>query len=209
MKGRLAILGASGHGKVVADTALESGWRSLVFFDDAAAGRDRLGAWPIVGGTAELLASLAEYAGVIVAIGHNRVRLAKTRDLASAGARLVALMHPRAYVARDVHVGGGTVVLAGAVVQPGSIVGSGVIVNTGATVDHDCVLADGVHVCPGAHLAGGVTVGECAWLGIGCVVKQYTAIGVDAVVGGAAAVMTTVSDGVTVVGVPARPIAED
>lgn len=208
MTGHLAILGASGHGKVVADTAFESGWQSLMFFDDGDVGRDRLGTWPIVGGTTELLASLAKFGGVIVAIGHNRTRLAKTRELSAAGANLVTLVHPRAYVARDVRLGAGTVVFAGAVVQPGATIGAGVIVNTGATVDHDCVLADGVHVCPGAHLAGGVSVGECAWLGIGCVVKQYTAIGVDAVVGGAAAVMTPVPDGTTVVGVPARPMME-
>lgn len=205
---RLAILGASGHGKVVADTALESGWQSLTFFDDGAAGRDRVGAWPIVGGTDALLERFSEYAGVIVAIGHNRVRLTKTRELAAAGANLVTLVHPRAYIARDVPVGDGTVVLAGAVIQPGSTLGAGVIVNTGATVDHDCSLADGVHVCPGAHLAGGVSVGECAWLGIGCVVKQYTPIGAHVVVGGAAAVMAPVPEGVTVVGVPARPMSE-
>ena len=208
MTARLAILGASGHGKVVADTALESGWGSLVFFDDGILDQDRIGEWPLVGGTAALLAALDDYAGVIVAIGNNRARLARTRDLIAAGACMVSLVHPRAYVARDVQLGAGTVVFAGAVVQPSVVIGSGVIVNTGATVDHDCVLADGVHVCPGAHLAGGVSVGECAWLGIGCVVKQYTAIGVDAVVGGAAAVMTPVPDGTTVVGVPARPMME-
>ncbi len=208
MIGRLAIVGASGHGKVVADTALECGWQSLTFFDDGAPPRDRFGDWPILGPTAALLASLSEYAGVIVAIGHNRIRLEKTRELAAAGANMVTLVHPRAYVARDVPLGRGTVVLAGAVIQPGSTVGGGVIVNTGATVDHDCALADGVHVCPGAHLAGGVSVGECAWLGIGCVVRQYITIGADVVVGGAAAVMTPVPDGITVVGVPARPMME-
>jgi sugar O-acyltransferase (sialic acid O-acetyltransferase NeuD family) len=205
---RLAILGASGHGKVVADTALESGWGSLVFFDDGAFDQGQIGEWPRVGGTADLVASLGDFAGVIVAIGHNRVRLAKTRNLIAAGAPMVTLVHPRAYVARDVQLGAGTVVFAGAVVQPGVVIGSGAIINTGATVDHDCFLADGVHVCPGAHLAGGVAVGECAWLGIGCVVKQFTAVGVDAVVGGAAAVMTPVPDGTTVVGVPARPMME-
>ena len=208
MIGRIAIVGASGHGKVVADTALECGWQSLTFFDDSAHLRDRFGDWPIVGQTAALVASLSEYAGVIVAIGHNRVRLSKVRELSAAGANMVTLVHPRAYVARDVRLTAGTVVFAGAVVQPGATIGAGVIVNTGATVDHDCVLADGVHICPGAHLAGGVSVGECAWLGIGCVVRQYITIGADVVVGGAAAVMTPVPDGITVVGVPARPMME-
>ena len=208
MIGRLAIVGASGHGKVVADTALEYGWQSLAFFDDGALPRDRFGDWSIVGPTAALLASLSEYAGVVVAIGHNRVRLSKVRELTAAGANVVTLVHPRAYVARDVRLAAGTVVFAGGVVQPGATIGAGVIVNTGATVDHDCVLADGVHICPGAHLAGGVSVGECAWLGIGCVVRQYITIGADVVVGGAAAVMTPLPDGITVVGVPARPMME-
>lgn len=208
MNGHLAIVGASGHGKVVADTALECGWQSLTFFDDGAHPRGRFVDWPVVGSTATLLASLSEYSGVIVAIGHNRVRLSKVRELWAAGANMVTLVHSMAYVARDVRLAAGTVVFAGAVVQPGATIGAGVIVNTGATVDHDCVLADGVHVCPGAHLAGGVTVGECAWLGIGCVVKQYIAIGADVVVGGAAAVMTPVPDGITVEGVPARPMSK-
>ena len=208
MNGRLAIVGASGHGKVVADTALECGWDSLAFFDDFRAGQDGVCDLPIVGPTTALLTSLSDYAGVIVAIGHNRTRLAKVRELLSAGARLVTLAHPRAYVARDVRLDFGTVVFAGAVVQPSASIGVGVIVNTGATVDHDCQLADGVHVCPGAHPAGGVSVGECTWLGIGCVVKQYITIGADVVVGGAAAVMAAVPDGITVVGVPARPRME-
>ncbi len=32
---RLAVLGASGHGKVVADCAELVGWSDIVFFDDA------------------------------------------------------------------------------------------------------------------------------------------------------------------------------
>ena len=34
IKGRLAIFGAGGHGKVVGETALASGWQEIVFYDD-------------------------------------------------------------------------------------------------------------------------------------------------------------------------------
>jgi sugar O-acyltransferase (sialic acid O-acetyltransferase NeuD family) len=208
MSRRLAILGAGGHGKVVADTAVESGWDDLTFFDDGAEPQGSIGGWLVVGGSDALRASLDGFTAVVVAIGHNRVRLAKTRELIAVGAKLATLIHPRAYVARDVRIGPGTVVLAGAVVQPGSAIGTAVIVNTGATVDHDCALGDGVHVCPGANVAGCVSVGDCAWLGIGCSVRQTLTIGADAVVGGGAAVVADVADGTTVVGVPARPMKE-
>jgi sugar O-acyltransferase (sialic acid O-acetyltransferase NeuD family) len=205
MSRKLAILGASGHGKVVADTAKEAGWGSIVFFDDGYGDRSSFGRWRVAGGTDALLASVGDFAGVIVAIGRNRVRVAKSRELAAAGAVMSTLIHPRAYVSADVALGPGSVVFAGAVVQPGCSIGAACIVNSGATVDHDCNLADGVHVCPGANLAGGVIVGECAWLGIGCSVRQLITIGADAVVGGGSAVVRDVPDRTTVVGVPARP----
>jgi len=47
---RLAILGASGHGKVVADTAECCGWQAVEFFDDAWPQRQGNGAWLVVGG---------------------------------------------------------------------------------------------------------------------------------------------------------------
>lgn len=207
MSRKLAILGASGHGKVVADSALEAGWDSLVFFDDSVEVRSAEGRWLISGSTDVLLATLHDFAGVIVAIGDNRARLAKTRALAGAGATIVTLIHPRAFVSRGATIGPGSVVFAGAVVQAGASVGQAGIVNTAATVDHDCLLADGVHICPGANLAGGVSVGECAWVGIGSCVRQYLSIGANAVVGAGAVVVDDVAANCTVAGIPARPLA--
>ena len=45
----LAILGASGHGKVLADTAMASGWRKIEFYDDAWPDKQANERWQIVG----------------------------------------------------------------------------------------------------------------------------------------------------------------
>lgn len=74
---RLAILGASGHGKVVADTAECCGWQAVQFFDDAWPDLQENGVWPVVGDTAALMDRLADFDGVLVAIGDNRIRHAK------------------------------------------------------------------------------------------------------------------------------------
>jgi sugar O-acyltransferase (sialic acid O-acetyltransferase NeuD family) len=206
---KLAILGASGHGKVVADTALQSGWDEVVFFDDAWPELKVNGSWSVVGDTQALLARVSVFYGVAVAIGNNRIRLAKLREFQKCGVSLPALIHPRAYVADDAVLEAGAVVFAGAVVQPGSTIGAGCIVNTAATVDHGCVLAAGVHVSPGAHLAGGVNVGECSWIGIGSAVNQYLTIGADVTVGAGAAVVRDVPGCQTLVGVPARNLIKE
>lgn len=204
---KLAILGASGHGKVVADTAECCGWQVVEFFDDACSERRANGAWCVTGDTAALLTQLDRFDGVVVAIGNNRIRLAKMLELQAADARLVTLVHPAATVSRYASVGAGSVVFAGAVVNADARIGFGAILNTGCSVDHDCVLGEAVHVSPGASLAGGVQVGNLSWIGIGASVRQLVRIGSGVVVGAAAAVVADVADGLTVVGVPARAVA--
>ncbi|MGE8498725.1 MAG: acetyltransferase [Pseudomonas sp.] len=202
----LAVLGASGHGKVVADTAEACGWQSVVFFDDAWPTKVQNGAWSVVGGTSDLLTRLADFDAVLVAIGDNRIRLEKLAVLKASGALFTSLVHPAATVSRHATVEEATVVFAGAIVNAFATIGAGCILNTGCSVDHDCVLEAGVHVSPGAHLAGGVRVGEASWIGIGACARQSLCIGKGVIVGAGAVVVTDVADGVTVTGVPARSV---
>lgn len=203
---KLGILGASGHGKVVADTAECCGWQSVEFFDDAWPQRQANSAWCVAGDTGALLRRLGEFDGVVVAIGNNAIRHAKLLALQEAGARLVTLVHPFASVSRYAALDDGSVVFAGVVVNADARVGMGAILNTGCSIDHDCVLGDAVHVSPGARLAGGVQVGELSWIGIGASVRQLVRVGSRVMVGAGAAVVRDVPDAVTVVGVPARII---
>lgn len=201
---RLAILGASGHGKVMADTAECCGWEAIEFFDDAWPGIQHNAAWPVIGNTASLLERIEQFDGVVVAIGNNGIRREKLLALQATGAPLCSLVHPSATVSRYAALGEGSVVFAGAVVNADACVGLGAILNTGCSVDHDCVLGAAVHVSPGARLAGGVSVGNLSWIGIGACVRQLVRIGDRVIVGAGAAVIADVADDLTVVGVPAR-----
>lgn len=205
---KLAILGASGHGKVAADCAGLCGWQEVAFFDDAWPQLQQNGHWPVQGDTDFLLHALTQFDGVLVAIGSNRIRQQKLKQLRDAGAALITLIHPAAAVSAFASVGAGTVVFAGAVVNVDARIGEGVIINTCASVDHDCVVGDAVHISPGAHLAGAVSVGDRSWVGLGAAVRQLVQIGSDAVVGAGAVIVKDVSSGVTVAGNPARVLAK-
>ena len=205
----LAILGASGHGKVVADCAETAGWNEIVFFDDAWPECNINGAWDVVGDTDSLLNNLSSYDGVVVAIGDNSIRRKKQIDLLAQDATLISIIHPSAVVSQYAQLGVGTVVMAGAVINADSKLGSSCIVNTGATIDHDCVLGDGVHISPGANLAGGVVVGENTWIGIGAAVRQLINIGKNVVVGAGSVVVKNVADSLNVAGVPARVLNDN
>lgn len=199
----LAILGASGHGKVLADIAELTGWKKIVFFDDAWPEKASNGAWQVIGNTQMLLNNINNYQGVIVAIGNNKVRQQKLKQLDTAGAKLITLIHPSATVSRYTQIGLGSVIVAGAVINPDCIIGSGAIINTCSSVGHDCTLGDAVHICPGARLAGGTEVDDRAWVGVGSSVRQLIKIGADAIIGAGSAVVKDVPASTTVMGVPA------
>jgi sugar O-acyltransferase (sialic acid O-acetyltransferase NeuD family) len=201
---RLAILGASGHGKVVADAAEQAGWQSVVFFDDAWPGLQANGPWAVEGNTQALLDRLMDFDGVIVAIGNNRTRAAKQAELVASGGKMATIIHPSAMVSAHATIGSGSVVFANAAVNACAAMGAGVIVNTGAVVEHDCVVGDFAHISPNGVLSGGVALGALVWVGSCASVKQLIAIGEASVVGMGAVVTKDVPPGVTVVGNPAK-----
>jgi len=203
---RLAILGASGHGKVLADLAEVVGWAEVVFFDDAWPKVAQNGRWPVIGNSQSLLDQLNCYAGVVVAIGNNQTRAEKLHWLVEKGAPLVSLIHPSAVISRYASLGVGCVIMAGVVVNADTKIADGVILNTGCSVDHDCEIDACSHISPGARLAGGVRLGAQSWIGIGACVKQLIRIGQQVVVGAGAAVTDDLPDGITAAGVPARQI---
>ncbi|MCO7223783.1 acetyltransferase [Pleionea sp. CnH1-48] len=203
---KLAILGASGHGKVLAEIAELNGYDNITFYDDRWQLLSENYPWPVIGSTEQLLSDCTQYDACIVGIGNNTIRLEKQQLLVDAGANITSLLHPKAFVSRYVTLGVGVCVMANASVNIDSTIEDGCIVNTGASVDHDCHLSRGVHISPGASLAGNVSVGEGSWVGIGASVKQSIIIGKKVIVGAGAAVVNDIADELTVVGVPAKEL---
>lgn len=205
----LYILGAGGHGAVVAEAAVASGqWRTIGFLDQDPASETVVGLQ--VFGDLDTLAGLAdEETEVFVAVGDNRRRLELYDDLADRGFRIATIIHPQACVSSSAEIGVGTVVCAGTVVNARTRIDRGCILNTGSTVDHDCVLHGGVHVSPGANIAGGVSVGGCSWIGVGSAIREGVSIGEDVIVGAGAAVIGDVESGAKVGGVPARRLGPE
>lgn len=204
MSGRLAILGAGGHGRVVADAAEEAGWDRIDFFDDGQKGASER--WQICGTSADLLKVAQSYSGIVVAIGINSVRQAWTDRLLAGGANLATILHPRAMISKGAQIGAGTVVMAGAVINNGVNIGTACIINTAAVVDHDSKVGDAVHISPGAILSGDVTLGSRVWVGAGAAVKNGITIGDDVVVGLGSALIRDVARGLAVAGVPAETL---
>lgn len=203
MSHKVIIIGASGHGKVIADIVLRSGDELLGFLDDGKCPGDSVLGFPVLGGTSDYI----DYpeAVFVIAIGNALVREQIAERMGDV--RWYTAVHPSARVsALSVTIGEGTVIMANAVVNPGAEIGRHCILNTASVVEHDNKLNDYVHVAVGAKLAGTVTIGKRAWIGIGAVVSNNLTVCADCMIGAGAVVVRNIEKAGTYVGVPAKRI---
>ena len=198
----VGIIGAGGHALVVASILMAAGIEVAAFFDDKPSSwGTKIHGIRVAGPVSELSAATCSHA--IIGVGNNeaRKRLAEQVDI-----EWITAVHPFSWVHPGVSLGRGTVVCAGAVVQPGAQVGSHVILNTKSSVDHDSRVGDYAHIAA-AHLAGGASIGEGCLMGLGSVVLPSIQVGAWATVGAGAIVTKDVAPRTTVVGIPASPIS--
>lgn len=197
----LMIVGASGHGKVIADIANKCGYTKIIFLDDNEEVKSCMD-YPVVGKTADV--EIYRDCSFIIAVGNAGIRERLQRNLVKNGIHMATLIHPNAVIASHVSIGAGTVVMAGAVINPDCKIGEGCIVNTGATIDHDNTIGDFVHVSVGSHLAGTVTVGDRTWVGAGAIISNNKTICRDCMIGAGAVVVKDIQQPGTYMGAPAR-----
>ena len=205
MNNKLIIIGASGHGKVVADIAIKMNkWQSIAFLDDDESIKASMG-FEVMGKTADAFIYKNE-ADFFVAIGNNATREKVQEKLIEQGLNVVSLIHPSAVIGTDVEIGIGSVVMAGVVINSSSRIGLGCIINTSSSLDHDNVIEDYVHISPGVNMAGTVSVGKGSWLGIGSIISNNVNICSGCKVGAGAVVVKDITETGTYIGVPVRKI---
>lgn len=192
------IIGASGHGKVVADIIQKSGDKVLGFLDDNPNLPDTFIGFPVLGTLSDYRDYDAEF---VIAIGNAEIRERITEKLNNVC--WYTAIHPTAVISGiGVKIDVGTVVMANAVINSGSIIGKHCIINSGAVVEHDNKIEDFVHVSVGAKLAGTVSVGKGTWIGVGASVNNNVNICGVCMIGAGAVVVKDIEEAGTYIGVP-------
>ena len=193
---RVYLYGASGHAKVVVDIARLAYLDVPCLIDDNPS-VNTLAGLPVVHSAEDLNP-------LIVTIGDCQIRRKVVQKLGAH--EYLAVIHPNAIKAESVELGWGTVVMAGAILNPFVRVGNHSIINTGASLDHDVQIGDFVHVAPHCTLCGGVEVGEGTWIGAGSTVIQGIHIGKNCFIGAGSVVVKDIPDNTLCYGNPARII---
>lgn len=210
---KIVIIGASGHAKVIIDIVeREKRFTIAGLLDMSRKAGDALLGYPILG-PEESLPEWQEVFGIkggIVAIGDNWIRkkvVEKIRRI-DPNFQFVSSVHPHASIGKNVTIGEGTVVMAGAVINPDSKIGRFCILNTGSSLDHDGKMGDFSSLAPGVTTGGNVEIGAHSAVSLGAHIIHGIRIGAHSVIGAGATVLEDIPDYAVAYGVPARVVRE-
>lgn len=215
MAQQIAIYGGGGFAREVAwlveSCNVDTGMYEVVcFIDDNVAEQGRLlNEVPIM--SLETARQRFPMASVVGGVGSPQTREMLMQKAAAAGFDFATIIHPRVERSRWIEIGRGTVICAGNILTTNIVLGQHVQINLDCTLGHDVILDDYTTLAPGVHVSGWVHFGRRVYVGTGATIINGTqdhplTIGDDAVIGAGACVTKSVSAGITVVGVPAKPL---
>lgn len=198
----MIIIGYSGHAYVAIDIAIDLSYNIIGYVDRV---EKEINPYKLQYLGADEILNNKPYdkAQLFIAIGDNHIR-SKIYTSLKDNYSFATIVHPRSIQSSQIIIGEGTIIAAGAIINPMAELGKACIINTGAIIEHECKLADFVHVAPGAVLAGNVSIGDASFIGANAVIKQGINIGKNVTIGAGTVVISDVPDNCVAVGNPSR-----
>ena len=202
MKNSLVIVGARAMGRETYAYAQEEGCEVKGFLDEKVDALDGFYNYP------PILGSVEEYEVCdgdlfVVALGEPDYKRKYAELIAAKGGKFASVVHPSAYVGKNVQIGIGCIVCPNSTITNDTVVGDHVVINVNASINHDNRIGDYSTICPGCHLAGRVRIGRQVFIGTGASLIPDVSLGDGAYVAAGAVVTKSFECG-CLMGVPAR-----
>jgi len=201
---KIILVGYSGHGLVVADTAFENNLNVIGYTEKSI---NNINPYNLdyLGNESSPNFDLWDLdVDFILGIGNNLLREKIFNLINKKGKKVISLINSTAVISGFATVGEGVFINRNVSINALANVGNNVILNTGCIIEHDCEIKENVHVAPGAVLGGNVKVGSGTFIGANAVIKQGIEIGNNVVVGAGTVVISNISSGSKIVGNPHR-----
>ncbi len=210
----VVLLGGGGHASdvlcVIEALSAEGSYRGPVFVaDDACQYPERFEDRAVVVKLVESIDAGIRLGPHVVAVGYPGGRRGLADVAAGAGGTAAEpLVHPDASIGAGFDPGNGVVVMGQTWVSAQVSLGQHTHVGYGATVGHDTSIGSWCSIMPGACIGGDVTIDDGVLVGANATILQGLTVGEGAVIGAGATVIRDVEADSTVVGTPARDLAE-
>lgn len=206
----LIIIGAGGFGREVYCSATESiGFGNEFdikgFLDPDAHKLDGFEGYPPILGVEDSY-PIEEDDVFVCAFGNVELKKKCCEKIISKGGSFITLIHKTAYVSKNVRIGNGCIVLAGARIHCDVTIGDFVVVQPYAIIGHDVQVGNWSLINALADCGGMSKVGEMCTINTTAFILPLSKIEDGATVGAESLVLRKVKAGQTVLGVPAKPL---
>lgn len=209
---KVLVIGGGGNASVIAFAIIDAYARGyqenefIGYIND----RDQVSeieGYPVVGGLKDIPRLILEdyyFINAIGKIGFQEERIALVESLDIPDERFITFVHPSAYVAPNVQLSAGCVIMPNVSISPGTKLGKCCRVMIGAVIGHNnqignyCFFA--ASSCTGAYL----NIGDGVFISLNATVKEFLTIGNYSTVGMGAVLLKNVGDNEIWVGNPAK-----
>jgi len=208
-------MGGVGNGTVIAQAIEDARRRGFNEYEVAGYFSDRLEVGTDIQGFPVLAKTSRENVEKFTSMGYKFIwtiyridgqteRINLFNELGFSEKNLATFIHPLAYVAPDVKIDAGVVIMPYAMISAAAHIGMGTLIMTGATVGHDTELGKFNHVASQAVVGAYLNVGNGVHFGLNCTVREHLTIGENATIGMGAVLTKDVNAGEIWAGNPAK-----
>lgn len=201
---KIILVGYSGHGLVVADTAFENKLNVIGYTEKSVNNVNPLKLEYLGNESSPNFDLWNLDVDFILGIGDNGIREKVYNLIIKMNKKVISVISRSASISSFARIGDGVFINRNVSINALAYVGNNVILNTGCIIEHECEVNENVHVAPGAVLAGNVRVGAGTFIGASAIVKQGVVIGENVIVGAGTIVLKDIPDGKIIVGNPNR-----
>ncbi|MCX7735838.1 MAG: NeuD/PglB/VioB family sugar acetyltransferase [Candidatus Kapabacteria bacterium] len=213
MSKKVIILGGLGNGTVIAaamEDANRRGFDEWVFsgyLNDKMEKGEMLEGYPILGSLKDVPKFLDEgyfFINVIYRIDGQEDRVKLFESLNIPDDRLAIFVHPTAYVAPNVKLGPGTVIMPNVSISPGVEFGKCNLVMINAIIGHNTIIGNHCHFAAQCCVSSLLKIGDGVHIGLNATLREFLTIGKNSTIGMGSVLTKNVGEGEIWVGNPAK-----
>ncbi|HOU01727.1 MAG TPA: NeuD/PglB/VioB family sugar acetyltransferase [Bacteroidales bacterium] len=209
---KVLILGGGGNASVIGYALLDAfnkGHRELEFsgYINDRDNVNEIEGYPVLGGLKdipELLKRDYYFINAIGKIGVQKERITQIESLRIPDNRFVTFIHPSAYVAPNVKLGCGCVIMPNVSISPGTSLGKCCRVMIGAVIGHNNIIGQycffAAASCTGAY----ISIGDGVFISLNATLREFIKIGNYSTVGMGAVLLNSIGENEIWVGNPAK-----
>lgn len=211
---KVLILGGQGNGGVIANAITDAynrgftEWQCEGFLNDGEKKGTIIDSFPVVGDIQNDVYKYLEqgyyFINTILRIDGQNDRISMFEKLGIPEERLATFIHPTSYIAPNVKLGAGCVIMPMVCISSNTILGKGSIAMVASTIGHDNVIGDYCHIAAQACVGAFLNVGKGVHIGLNSTIREHLTIGDFATIGMGAVLTKNVGEREIWAGNPAR-----